>query len=1223
MAPRVNKKTTPTDRVRSDLKRRSNFDVSKSGQYMERSRSSKSSPLTRGGSRALLDRVKTEFTDHGLSGYTPAIDYEWVLEGSPSVGYYTLRSKEKSDFVEVTSENIIYVWDGTTHVPGVLDHDGTGRIVFRDLNGTEMNLNPSVTMFGVDPTLPKKSTFFYGNVLFEDFHDLVDEIGDRNSQLYALLNGIDDGNRYNFSAMMHVRDLNLSMQTRVFNDSVDEQGSSVHQTVTIPFFDRAECESYLKSQFLDGMFTMVYNYSKQRDQHPTRAKGIAFSIRHYMDISYENFREIYPPKDEYELDKVLLSEGVSLSSVIDTYINLLNRGSTNAEIQSMLEFYTIIQTGLNQMFANLAQQFVLQINRQLGTWAPQIDLFTGVEDFPRPALVTVQNRNLDTMDTKTNYENKLAMILEPRHDFKAERGKGENVRKTVDRVTNNYIDSHKRKNVVDTGGEFERRNFIEYSSTFDDTRLLQCFSYEKKKITNETAKGEFYTAIRWLVESFILGRPLVRDANGTIFLKKLFGIKKESKSAEITIDGASGSGMKIESNGQILVDYANDIFKLPTITPSLQSPILVTGSDAVKKIKTIGKLQFGIKRKEKGKGVVIANEWTPGIEYKVNDVVFLNVRGEDYDLISVPNLSRSIKTIEGDKSLTPWERDIAVWSCLNMKRAGDQGQALFAREIGGVFETLDFLAAAFASVKGIDYMVNSDKMRSLFVKVQREMNYQDFKEQTIRTAVRLGQQSQYQQLATIVPNIIAFAEKNIPQDEPRMDFLSLLMEMVGVGVTLKASLDEAYKGKLKGYIKNFFEELIQKLSVSNLDMPVDKVVDRLESATDAQLLTLFKGQALASFCKTNFAVFSRFNGAMVYLKNGFERLMQSNVGVDQETMEEFFTICSSPIAQFIDEIFPGVGNIVDRLSYARDVLMGLIANMRDRLLFANVDPEKMIYAEEFFDFFKLYLETFFQRGRVMMNLVTSQDQSSSEQQNAVALNRNWDAFTRQSDSKEESLRNLRAMYEEGYSVPVLQTGDVPVDILQHFTIMSESNRVEYFMSLDRSLQEFFTQRIYGNDLLNTADSPDIMKEVESAIMQSPPLTHDVYAWIPPSFDRIFDPNMENGKYMSFRRTLICSAVHEDWIATPKNVVLLVEIPAGSPILGVPLEGNPGRRFLLPERTIFVLKNRIQTAQRVILHVKLVGIFNPDQSDWERRSNQDLFFGNASESTIYIHPEHQY
>jgi len=915
------------------------------------------------------ERVSGMFLDHGFDIYNGATDYMMQnsltggkIDLSGNVGTYKLTFPDGT-ILDITSENIVFLTIGDVSHPGtVIAHDESDTIMFRTMDEETIYTNPSEAMFSISRLMPVKNDFYYGNSLFEDMEELVEQMVRENDQLYGLVSQIESPGVYDFSTVTKDPGLTIPFRFEAFNDAEEGFGTPVRAEFTVPFFEGEECREHLKGKFLDNIFGMVYRYSLGRTRHYTQANAIAFSIRYFMDLQYDRLGEVYPPRDMNDIFNVYPTRGgTSLAETVDAYVYFLNLGTTVEAIPGILQFYQLMKSQLDniQNMVNLgvrqqlATQFLKQINDNLSYNTPDFDLS---EEYGTGSLImsrslrTVRQKNMQTRDPVTNYENRLSMVLEPRHDFMKERVKGFNIEKTIERITEDYIKSHSSKFDIISRGDFEKKNYIEYSTAFDNPRHLQSFGYEKR-LTLEGKKGDFYKAVRWLVEQFISKRPLVRDAKGTVFLKKLFDITKENKTMEVTVDGASGS-LKIESSGKIAVDYGRDLFKLPSITPSGVNPDLITGSRAVNTMNKTAKVAFGIKRKKK----VVANDWVPGLEYKKDDTVYINIRNDTIDKITVANLSEKIKAYSTDKSLSPAQRDIGIWTCLNMKRVGDQGQVLFAKEIFGVFETLDFLAAAFASIKGVDYVVNSDQQRNLYVKIKRELSYREFKTELIAWAVRTGSQTNYAALGSIIPNMIEFLETAIPTEGERMDYMALVREMIGIGSVLNKSLNDAYKGKLKEYIGRFFEEFINNLSRSVVEgIPLEKAVDKLETYTDSQLKILFTRQALTTFCKTNFAVFSRLNSAMRFLKGGVERLQQT---LQDSIPEELFRICYKPISDFVDQIFPGAGDIVTRLMTGKELLLRLVENMRGRILYADVDPEKMIYVYEFFEFFDLYIEIF-------------------------------------------------------------------------------------------------------------------------------------------------------------------------------------------------------------------------------------------------------------------------
>ena len=852
--------------------------------------------------------------------------------------------------------NFVEAWDGTEWVYGhvwkreddkFLFEKSTGEMIYISME-TNFRLVNDQTVYlpGYGPTNIKREDFYFGNVMFGDLDNLADKM----------------------------------VRGEFRRDVLDD----------------VDIDIDFQNRFVDHIYNLVFQYINKDIArggiHYTKAKAIATVVRSFIDEYYVEMMDLEQPGSSKEIftdiGALLIPRmgNIPLRDLVDEMVQRVKEEGIDNLYQFLGEFTGRMEVYLKNLVFN---QMVVGVNGitmfliglmemvNMNQALKQIELTESpIMPLARPSLKLM---SMETGNAKTNLENKLCMVLEPIHDFSYERTKIRGVADIIQRLTSKYISSHKTPQTISTSGEFERRNYIEYSAEFDEPRYVQAFSYQGR-LTNETKKGEFYKAVRWVVEQFIMNRPLVRDAKGTVFLEKLFNIKKESKSVEIAIDGASG-GMEIGSSGILLVDYPRDIFKIPMLGSKDKSPKLYTGDDAVRIMNHVGKLTFGIEDSSGGKRRL---NWRSGDKYTAKEKIFvenfITGKREKYSVISVANLSKSMASVEKLKTLAPWEKDLAYWSLLNLKRAGDQGQALYAQKIDGVFETLDFLAAAFASSRGVDYLVNSDSLNVLYMKIKQDIKYPDFKRQLsaliFRTAVKEG----YEDLPKIMEGIINFAEKLPAEtgkgvDETRMDFLSIAKELLGVGVVLRSNFVQANKGKIAERMNSFFKEFTNRLAFVDFQESRSRG-NSLRNIIDSYLQFLYQKKLITKFFDSNFQFISRLNGALTLLKKKIGRLsergyLRSNKELKLLIREK----CVLPVLGFINEIIPGVSTLDFVLSNGKKISISpnlgdrtetyrrIFKEVKERLpnFIEDIDSSKtneviVPQSEEFFDLVSNYIE---------------------------------------------------------------------------------------------------------------------------------------------------------------------------------------------------------------------------------------------------------------------------
>lgn len=769
---------------------------------------------------------------------------------------------------------------------------------------------------------------------------------------------------------------------------------------------------HVKTRFLDSLYQWVYS-ALPRQRRWQAARSVALVLRNYVDAQYEMFYNTPYIQFEDFNSFPILPGYVTLGQLVNYYSESIKNGTpvNTGELDMYGNFVmvitqlmeTAIETVVEQLMPKMqlqsAQTFVqaaydagsamdvtdreffnsMHVPPLLAARALKVSKkrrfriskrkrtkSSGKKNYRKrkTSIISraVRQRNMSDRDPRVSWENKLSMVLEPRHDFVAGRYKNAGnfvVSKTVERLTNDYINAHRGPRLpVNTNGSFERKNYLEYSAEFDDSRYLQVYGHDNP-IADESTKGIFYASIKEFVEKYIIGKPVVRDAKGTSFLRHLFGVIKESKSAEIAIDAASGN-MEIGQDGIILVDYPNEIFKIPQITPSGYDPQLTVGQDAVGQITNIGKFSFGISHM--GGGTPGWNSGTPyssGDRIVVEDRRVLNDRnnGVIHDKLSVTNLVQSMVKINRDKQITPEQRDIAFWSCFNFKRAGDQGQALYAQKIGGVFDTLDFLAAAYASVKNIDYMVNSNSLNNLYVRVKTIMSYSEFKISLISWAERTAVATKFSQMQAVIPNLITDVEREFSDDERRMNFLSMFRELVGSTAEIYGSLQGKIEvigqnlEKFFGFISSAETHLA--ISTAGLDRP-SAAGSKLKNAAVKYASYLTANRTICSFFESTFKFISRINAAVTFLNTKLEKTPGLN---------SYLAGVVRPLIVLLNRIFEGIVDI-ERIAPGSDLetsIYGMLNAIQNTELETLLDrfkdlqkPERRAqYTEGFGEFFDL------------------------------------------------------------------------------------------------------------------------------------------------------------------------------------------------------------------------------------------------------------------------------
>lgn len=325
-----------------------------------------------------------------------------------------------------------------------------------------------------------------------------------------------------------------------------------------------------------------------------------------------------------------------------------------------------------------------------------------------------------------NLYNYLCFYLEPIHDFfgkrSADKDKGtgslarssgyKELKKDVEKVTQDGFKEFLLNNVLDSStrpylytGTNEGMNLLEIMGQINAREKCISLSFADSQFTPKDAKieassleGEIVAGIEAILKhildvffSDIIGGRIYRDAGGTDFIHGLEGkykdvseYKGEVLFAEKLLDGAgskSFTGNESVEDRKLKVDYRKEVFNYPgkdfewnkvivQDEPREDDTIQISPYPLSINNEPVVERKFKIKLQDKNtiEFDPFVNDFSVFIRYYINK--YNNTKNEKY-------------------------KDI-IWVLLNLKRAGDHGQAERAKlEPAGIFESGDRLAAAY------------------------------------------------------------------------------------------------------------------------------------------------------------------------------------------------------------------------------------------------------------------------------------------------------------------------------------------------------------------------------------------------------------------------------------------------------------------------------------------------------------------------------------------------
>lgn len=772
----------------------------------------------------------------------------------------------------------------------------------------------------------KKQDSYYERILFGDVEDAIEDTR-RDVKEFSNRKAVD-------SALQDIDDMIGNEQWL----------SNLEQYKHIE--DLEEIVESVKYSLLDDMYEYVYDHCIERGVFYRKSQMLAHIIYNYVGDNFTNLQSMIQIKYDGLTNKL---SNIGLPSLDEGGRTVIN--DLKAVINEYLSRYPIEEDTFDEFVSNLTSEpSPLPSNQECGnilSCAAQHAIRTLPDTYRemwnRPMVVGVQSQAL-VMKALTEDEiirNKLNLLLEPRHDFTKLRA-GESVRSEVEKLVDEYKSVLPGSETVSFESGFERKNYLDISSTYDNSSNLHVFSYENK-LTSEKKTGDFYNGIKSLIETFIQNTPVVLDAKGTVFLKKLFNVQKEAKSVEIAID-ATGKG-KIEASGTFLVDYPNDIFRIPKIPPTkITEAGVLMREDALKNMKEY--IKVGIKSKKEFK-----EDWRKGTGYNKDDSVRVTgteKTGTNWDIseLSVDKLSDMMKKIRENPKLNLQDRKKAMWSFLNLKRSGDQGQALYAKNISGVFDTLDFLAASFTSINQIPYMVNSDNLKTLFVMFDINETYEQF-ENSLRSWVgRLDQP-----LSGILINVIDSIKTITMNENEKKNILGYIKELYSLGLALKGKFSgkSELAGKVKEFIRNIIEKIIEKRSIGN-----DGRTGQVTTYTfiKSQVSVILYKSKLVSLCKNFFGLISRLHQAVKFFR--VKLYMLTDYFATSSEFTYFKESCLEGFKGIIETVLPGLfsmrGSLADYIDIMTEFSTAITSIKNQLFSVSNISPDDLMYVEEFFGF---------------------------------------------------------------------------------------------------------------------------------------------------------------------------------------------------------------------------------------------------------------------------------
>lgn len=131
-------------------------------------------------------------------------------------------------------------------------------------------------------------------------------------------------------------------------------------------------------------------------------------------------------------------------------------------------------------------------------------------------------------------------------------------------------------------------------------------------------------------------------------------------------------------------------------------------------------------------------------------------------------------------------------------------------------------------------------------------------------------------------------------------------------------------------------------------------------------------------------------------------------------------------------------------------------------------------------------------------------------------------------------------------------------------------------------------------------------------MSAPRSDHTIFAWRGMHGMDELCINAAKGSYIGFSRIMACSVAQEVSCKYARDgVMLLVELPENTPMLNLTCIKESEPEFILPDRTVFKVVNRMsykmlcnEVKCEELVHIRLVGIYNKDRSDFELYLDKD-------------------
>ena len=502
----------------------------------------------------------------------------------------------------------------------------------------------------------------------------------------------------------------------------------------------------------------------------------------------------------------------------------------------------------------------------------------------------------------------LCFKLEPHHDFHGARVSVKN--KSVGPITSNkkgYYDS--LMNVVK---KFENRkppipfnidNFTglyyteqDMFSSFDEfTNLLKimkeigadqkCYTISfKEKVDEEISSrlgesGFAKVASEEVTVSAVIDklkelfgeRRIYRDASGSVFLKRLsdlpknkFGgplrdsIEGSTDFAERLFDGAGAS--KLRDPDTILADYYGQIFRPTDIDFGKYINPENPGINSIAITPSI------IKGTRIGRNEVVS--FTINLPYKLSNGTWnffpLVFDCAVYDLSLLIRYymwvrDEDLKTGKGwkeqgkdqDIDTCKEECNKMIWVLLNVKRAGDHGQAERAKEADGIFESGDQLAACYGMMIDATTIVTYSRQGygNNFILYGTELTYGQV----------LSMIKNYTDSMPDIKQGIDEILSNVPSQDPKlkvsemegdyrktlMDMLTLSSSIVKINTVVKSvSMGKITLVKMIEGLKNAFDQVQRKLT-SGTSMR-ETAIEVLRALPAKTILNMFSGDFLKS-----------------------------------------------------------------------------------------------------------------------------------------------------------------------------------------------------------------------------------------------------------------------------------------------------------------------------------------------------------------------------------------